>query len=190
MLVERSLVLIKPDGVVRSLVGKIITRFEEAGLKITGMKMVWADDELVKNHYQVDETWAKKLFERTRTTKMEKGHEFPYNDHMEYGELMQSRNREFLKEGPVVAFVLEGPHAIEIIRKMIGHTEPRQSPPGTIRGDFATTESYQLSDGKNRVLRNLVHASDSVETANREINLWFNEIELHEYPKDLDKHFK
>ena len=188
MVVQRTLILIKPDGVVRSLVGKIISRFEDTGLKITGMKMICADDELAINHYQLDETWAKKLFARTKETKEKEGHDFPFNDHMEYGELLQGRNREFLKEGPVVAIILEGPHAIEIIRKMVGHTEPRQASPGTIRGDLATTESYELSDGKERVLRNLVHASDSIETADREINLWFKKSEIQLYTKELDKH--
>ncbi len=94
-----------------------------------------------------------------------------------------------LIEGPVIALILEGPHAIEIVRKMVGTTEPRQSPPGTIRGDFAMIESYQLSDSKNRVLRNLIHASDSKETADREINLWFSNNEIHSYKKDLDRHF-
>ena len=88
---------------------------------------------------------------------------------------------DFLTQGPVVAIVLEGHHAIELARKLIGNTEPRQALPGTIRSDFASTESYPLADTKSRVLRNLVHASDSIENAKREISLWFSPEELHSY---------
>lgn len=189
MVVERTLVLIKPDGVVRSLAGKIISRFEETGLKIIGMKMVWADETLAKKHYQLDEVWARNVFEKTKKTKEAEGQPFPYKDHMEYGGMIQSWNSKFLQEGPVIAIVLEGPHAIEIVRKMVGSTEPRQASPGTIRGDYAMTESYALANDKSRVLRNLIHASDSIETANREIAIWFEKNEIHSYSKDLDKHF-
>jgi nucleoside-diphosphate kinase len=84
--------------------------------------------------------------------------------------------------------ILEGPHAIEIVRKMIGSTEPLQSAPGTIRGDFAMIESYAVANNKGRVTRNLVHASDSPASAEREIKLWFNSKEIHKYSKELDKH--
>lgn len=189
MLMERTLVLIKPDGVVRGLIGKIISRFEDIGLKLAGMKMVWVDEKFAKEHYKLDEEWAKNVFTKTKTTRESQGQEFPFKDHMEYGGMIQKWNMNFLREGPVVAFVLEGPHAIEIVRKIVGSTEPRQAAPGTIRGDFASIESYPLANDKERVLRNLIHASDSVENANREIDLWFEKKELHSYTKDLDKHF-
>ena len=85
--------------------------------------------------------------------------------------------------------VLEGPHAIELVRKIIGATEPRQALPGTIRGDFISIESYPVANEKNRVVRNLIHASDSKETAEKEIKIWFKENELYDYRKELDKHF-
>lgn len=186
---ERTLVVIKPDGVVRSLMGEIITRFEKIGLKIVGMKMVWADEALAKKHYKLDENWAKNVYEKTKKTREAEGQPFPYKDHMEYGGMIQGWNINFLIEGPIVAIVLEGPHAIEIVRKMVGTTEPRQANPGTIRGDYAMVESYALANDKERVLRNLIHASDSPETANHEIALWFKKEELHSYTKELDKHF-
>ena len=185
---ERTLVLIKPDGVVRNLIGKIITRFEDAGLKIIGMKMFWADEEFAKQHYVLDEEWAKNVFMKTKTTHEKEGGKFPYKDHMEFGSLIQKWNVDFLRECPVVAIVLESPHAIEIVRKMTGATEPKQAVPGTIRGDFATIESYAVANQKERVLRNLIHASDSEENAKREIALWFSPKELHPYKKELDKH--
>ena len=186
---EKTLILIKHDGVVRGLIGKIIERIENTGLKIVAMKMIWADETLAKKHYKLDEEWAKKLFERTKTTHEKEGKPFKFKDHMEFGSLIQKWNMTFLREGPVIAIVTEGPHAIEIVRKIVGHTEPRQAMPGTIRGDFASVESYELSNENQRVLRNLIHASDSPSNAEHEIALWFSPNELHKYKKDLDKHF-
>ena len=95
--------------------------------------------------------------------------------------MIQGWNMNFLKEGPVIAIVMEAPHAIELARKLTGATEPRQALPGTIRSDFASTESYSVANDSQRVLRNLVHASDSIESAKREIALWFSPKELHSY---------
>jgi len=189
MVVEQTLVLMKPDAMQRNLIGKIITRFEDAALKIVGMKMVWASEDLAKKHYFLDETWAKNVYDKTKAAHDKEGKKLPYKDHMDLGKTIQNWNIKFLREGPVLALVLKGPHAIEIVRKMVGATEPRQAAPGTIRGDFAIVESYALADAKTRVMRNLIHASDAVETAKREISLWFDNEELHDYTKELDKHF-
>ena len=189
MIIEQTLVLLKPDAVARSLIGKIIARFEDAGLKIAGMKMVQPSLDLAGKHYILEEEWAKKLFNRTKETYEKAGKKIEYKDHMDLGKTIQGRNINYLHEGPVVALVIEGPHAIEIVRKMVGHTEPRQALPGTIRGDFASVESYALSDGKKRSIRNLIHASDTVDNAKREISLWFGKDEVHDYKKELDKHF-
>jgi nucleoside-diphosphate kinase len=188
-MIEQTLVLIKPDGIARNLIGKIISRFEETGLKVIAMKMVWADEELAKNHYFLDESWAKNTYEKSKSASEKEGRKFPYKDHMEFGKLIQKRNMKFITEGPVISMVLEGPHAIEIVRRMVGATEPKSASPGTIRGDFAMIESYAMADGKDRVTRNLVHASDSQENAKREIALWFKKDEIHSYKKELDKHF-
>ena len=187
-MIERTLVLIKPDGIVRGLSGKIISRFEDAGLKIVGMKMLWVDENFAREHYKLEEEWARNVFMKTKTTHEKEGRKFPYKNHMEFGGMIQKWNMDFLCEGTVIAFVLEAPHAIELARKMVGATEPRQAAPGTIRGDFASVESYAVANEKERVLRNLVHASDSSENATREIALWFNIDELHSYKKELDKH--
>ncbi len=188
MVKERTLILIKHDGVARGLIGRILTRIEDIGLKVTAMKMIWADEHLAGNHYFLDEEWARNVYEKTKKTREAAGEEFPFSNHMEYGGMIQSWNKKFLQEGPVVAIIAEGPHAIEIVRKIVGSTEPRQASPGTIRGDFAMTESYALANDKERVLRNLVHASDSVNSAEREISLWFKPEEIHSYSKELDKH--
>jgi nucleoside-diphosphate kinase len=181
MIKEQSLILIKPDGVCRGLIGKIITRFEEAGLKIIAMKMLLTDEELAKNHYFLDEEWAKNIFAKTKAAYEKENKEFPFKNYIDIGKTIQSWNMRFLRGGPVIAFVLEGNHAIELIHKMVGSTEPRQAAPGTIRGDFAAIESYVAANLKNRVLRNLIHASDSPESAKREIALWFKPEELHDY---------
>lgn len=189
MVIEQTLVLLKPDAVQRGIIGKIITRFEDAGLKIVGSKMVWASEELAKQHYHLEEEWAKNIYKKTKEAYDKEGKTMPWEGHMELGKTIQSWNMNFLREGPVIALVLESPHAVEIVRKMVGSTEPRQASPGTIRGDFAVVESYALANPKNRVLRNLIHASDSFENAKREISLWFDNKELHKYTKELDKHF-
>ena len=186
---EKTLVLIKPDGVQRSLIGKITSRFEDSGLKIRAMKMVHASEEQARKHYPLDKEWAKSVYEKTKKVYDKEGKPLEYRDHMHLGETIQSWLIKFLKESPIIAMVLEGPHSVELTRKIIGSTEPRQAAPGTIRGDFASVESYMLADSKKRVLRNLIHASDSVENAKREIETWFSQEEIHSYSKDLDKHF-
>lgn len=150
-MIERTLVLIKPDGVQRGLIGRLIQRFEEVGLKIVGMKMMWVDSDFAKQHYKahVDKEFYHGL-------------------------------EAMITEGPIVAMVLEGLHAVELVRKMVGSTEPRSAPPGTIRGDFSH-HSYVYTDAAGKAIKNLIHASGNVEEANDEIKLWFDEKELHSY---------
>jgi len=162
MTIERTLVLIKPDGVQRGLVGEILTRFEKAGLKIVGMKMKWADPEFAKLHYTEDITIRR-------------------------GEAVRNMLVDFISSGPVVAFVLEGIHAIEIVRKIVGATEPRAATPGTIRADYAHV-SYKHADVNNIAVKNLIHASSDENDAKAEVSLWFTDEELHSYPTVHDVH--
>jgi len=152
---ERTLALIKPDGIFRQLIGKIFTRFEDAGLKIVGMKMVWIDEDFAGKHY--GQEIADKHGDRVR------------NDLIKY-----------IKEGPVIAFVLEGVDAIKVVRKMVGSTYPNESQPGTIRGDFAHI-SKNYANTKEVNVRNLIHASANEEDTKVEIPLWFKPEELHSY---------
>lgn len=161
-MIERTLVLIKPDGVQRSLVGRILQRFEDAGLKISGMKMVWADEEYAKRHYTDDISKRR-------------------------GEHVRKYLLDFIKEGPIIAFVLEGVNAIENVRKMVGSTEPKAALPGTIRGDFSHT-SYAYCDDKKKVVKNLIHASSDAADAEREVAIWFAKHELHSYKTVHDIH--
>jgi nucleoside-diphosphate kinase len=152
---EKTLVLIKPEGVQRHLVGKIITRFEDAGLKIIAMKQVWVDEEFAKKHYTED------IAERR-------------------GEKVREQLLKYITEGPVIAIVLEGINAIENVRKIVGGTEPRTSPPGTIRGDFAHV-SFAHADKNNLPVKNLIHASSDEKDAKNEVKLWFKPSEMHSY---------
>lgn len=186
---EKTFVLIKPDGVQRNLIGKIINRFEETGLKIVALKMLHPSHELAEKHYPLDEEWARGIFNKTKASYEKDGKPFLFKDHIEAGKEIQSRLIRFLTSGPVIAMILEGPHAIEIVRKLVGSTESRAAAPGTIRGDFASVESYAIADNKQRTIYNLIHASDTKATAEKEISIWFKQEELHNYAKELDKHF-
>lgn len=157
-MMERTLILIKPDGVERGLIGEILSRFERVGLKIIGMKMVWIDKEFSKKHYaaHVEKQFYKGL-------------------------------EAFIVSGPVVAMVLEGIEAVDLVRKLVGATEPKSSAPGTIRGDYAH-HSYGYADKKGIAIRNLIHASGSKEDAKAEVALWFTAKELHSYTTVHEKH--
>jgi len=150
-MIERTLVLVKPDGLQRGLVGEIISRFEKRGLKIVGMKMVWVDKDFSKQHYSahVDKDFYKGL-------------------------------EDFIISAPVVAIAIEGINAVELVRKVVGSTEPKSAPIGTIRGDFAHV-SYEYADQKGISIKNLVHASGNKEEAEQEVGLWFSVEELFNY---------
>jgi nucleoside-diphosphate kinase len=175
---ERSLVLVKPSGVKRKLVGEIISRFEKVGFHIKAMKMVASNEEIVNEHYRLSEEWAQDVFNKSRANAEKSGKEFPHTNPLEFAKMIQERNKDVLRAGPIVAMVVEGPHAIEIIRKIVGATNPKTASPGTIRGDFLF-DSYDLADKEGRAVDTLVHASDSVKEAEREINLWFDKAEIH-----------
>lgn len=150
-MIEKTMVLIKPDGVKRGLIGEFVKRFEQRGLKIIGLKMVWIDKGFAKKHYA--EHIKKKFYK-----------------HLE----------SFIVSGPVIAMVVQGIHAVEIVRKIVGATEPKSAEMGTIRADFAHV-SYAYADTKKMPIKNLIHASGSPEEATTEINLWFKPEEVYDY---------
>lgn len=154
---EQTLVVFKPDAVQRGIVGEIITRFEHVGLKIAGLKMLRPDDAHFHAHYETIGTMI------TR-----------------HGEDIFNVTVEAMKESPVIAVVLEGIHSVDLVRKMVGSTEPAKSAPGTIRGDYAHS-NFAYANGEGRTLPNVVHASATPEEAAQEIKLWFDEDELHTY---------
>jgi nucleoside-diphosphate kinase len=159
---EQTLVLLKTDAVDRGIVGEIISRFEKVGLKIAGMKLIWPKKEEASKHYTED--LAKRRGQHVRDMMI-----------------------EMLTSGPVVALALEGVEAVELVRKMIGTTEPKSAAPGTIRGDYSHV-SFKHADEKKIGVLNLVHASASVEEAKTELAVWFKPEELHGHKPGYTKH--
>lgn len=155
--IEKSLVVFKPDAVQRGLVGEILTRFERVGLKIVATKMISPSKEHYYKHYE------------------------------EIGQMITRRGQDkfditldMMMEGPVIAMVFEGVEAVELIRKLVGTTEPKSALPGTIRGDYSHM-SFGYGDDENKGIPNLIHASGDVEEAKQEIAHWFSDEELYDY---------
>lgn len=177
---ERTLVLVKPDGVQRSLIGEIIRRIERIGLKLVALKFMVPTKELVEKHYLLDPDWLQKVGAKTFAAYEKKGKKCPYASTLEAGKSILNHQQNYLGAGPVVVMVWQGAHAVEIVRKLVGSTEPLSSDVGTIRGDFVM-DSYELADVTGRSTRNLVHASSSPEDAKGEIDLWVDKKDIVEY---------
>ena len=177
---ERSLVLIKPDGVMRKLVGEIITRFEKKGLKIIAMKMMIPTQSQVEIHYTDSEEWLLESGTRTFNSYKERGVEPPLSNPREFGLYTRRKLMDSLGAGPVVALVLEGPHVIEVVRKMRGSTSPLLADVGTIGFDYSL-DSYEVADAGDWPIKNIIHASDSPENAQREIDIWFDKDDVVDY---------
>ncbi len=160
---ERTLIVFKPDAVMRGIVGEIVTRFERAGYKIVGTKMLQPDYDHYFEHY-----------EGIGTLKTRKGEKI-------FGYQLNT-----MLEGPVIAMVLEGVGAVETVRKMVGATEPKSAQPGTIRGDYAHV-SYGHADAAGKSVSNIIHASADPEEAAKEIAHWFAETEMHDYESVHDR---
>ena len=177
---ERTLVIIKPDAVQRVLVGEIIQRFEQVGLKIVAMKMVQSDAATIEKHYSLDPDWKRKVGEKILKNKKKDTGVIDEKKAIATGEPILEQLKRFMTAGPIVPLVLEGSYAVSLTRKLVGGTEPFSSDVGTIRGDFVL-DSYALADGASRAIRNAVHASSSVEEAEKEVALWFRSEEMLAY---------
>lgn len=158
-MIEQTLVLVKPDGVQRGIIGEVITRFEQRGFKIVGLKLVHMDTDFSKKHYAAH-----------------------------VGKDMYPGLEQFMTSGPVVAMVVEGADAVENVRKLCGATESKSALPGTIRGDYSHI-SYAHADSKGMAVKNVVHASGNKEEAQDEVALWFSIDELHSYKRSGEEHF-
>jgi nucleoside-diphosphate kinase len=176
---ERSLVLLKPDTVQRSLVGEVIKRFEQTGLKISAMKMIEATEAQLLEHYNKSDEWYERKGKGIIAELTEQGKPVE-KDAIEYGKDIIRTVVKYMTAAPVVAMVLEGNKAVAVVTKIVGSTEPATSDVGTIRGDY-TLDSYGHATHENRAVRNLVHQSESPEEAEREIKIWFNEGEIMQY---------
>ena len=177
---ERTLVILKPDAVQRSLIGEIISRYERIGLKLVAMKMLVPTAEMIEKHYTLDPEWRRITGEKTIKGYISKGMVPPSEDPLEITGILLEKLKRYMTEGPVIAMIWQGAHAIKIIRKLTGGTEPLTSDVGTIRGDFVL-DSYEMSDTDGRSVRNLVHATGTKEEAEREIKHWFNDDEVIDY---------
>jgi len=178
---EHTLVIIKPDGVQRTLIGEIIGRYERTGLKLIALKMTIPTSDMARTHYMVGgEEWLENIGRKAAVAYEKKGKKSPFATFRENGVAILEANAKYLSSGPVVAMIWEGHQAVGIVRKLTGGTEPLSSDVGTIRGDL-TVDSYQLADSDQRSIRNLIHASGTPEEAEKEIPIWFEEKELLKY---------
>lgn len=180
-MMERTLVVLKPDAVQRSLIGEILTRFERTGLKIIGLKLVHATKDVAGEHYADDEEWLKSVGAKAKKAYESKGVKNTETE-LEIGQRIRQQLMDFISMSPSVAVVIEGHGAIEKVRTIVGATAPMNALPGTIRGDYAF-DSYGLADVSGRPLQNLIHASDSPDNAAREIKVWFSDDELLPYQR-------
>ena len=177
---ERTLVIVKPDGIQRTLVGEIIKRYEQMRLKLIAMKMMVPDEKHIEEHYTLDPEWRKVTGEKTIAGYKKKGMEPPSNDPLEITAKILANLKKYMTSGPVIVMIWQGMHAVQIIRKITGGTEPLTSDVGTIRGDYVL-DSYEVSDVDGRAVRNLIHASGSTEEADMEIKHWFDDSEITDY---------
>ena len=159
-MIEKTFVMIKPDGLKRGLVGEIIKRLECRGLKLLALKMDWIDEDFAKKHYTQD------IADRR-------------------GEAVRTALLKYVREGPIVAMVWEGVNAIEVVRKIVGGTEPKSAAPGTIRGDFCHM-SYSYADKNALPVKNLIHASGDAKDAGYEVSLWFSQSDMYTYKSHHD----
>ncbi|MDO8655476.1 MAG: nucleoside-diphosphate kinase [bacterium] len=174
---ERTLIIIKPDGIQRSLIGEIVSRYERTGLKLIGLKLVVPTPGMVEKHYMIDSTWRIKNGEKTIASYKAKGLTPPSEDPMEVSGMTLEKLKKYLSAGPVIVMVWQGANSVAMVKKITGSTEPLAADVGTIRGDFML-DSYQSADLDQRAVRNLIHISGSVEEAENEIKLWFQDKEL------------
>lgn len=180
-MIQKTLVLIKPDGVQRGLVGEFISRFERCGLKIIAMKMVYPTEKLAGDHYMADENWLVTVGKKQKESYAKKGVTIDKAER-DIGLSVRNQLIDFLTMSPIVALALEGHNAVAHVRKIVGSTSPGDAASGTIRGDFSF-DTYELADKSNRPIQNLIHASGEPHESEREIKLWFNDEELHSWTR-------
>ncbi|MCX6716158.1 MAG: nucleoside-diphosphate kinase [Candidatus Taylorbacteria bacterium] len=177
---ERTLAIVKPDGLQRSLIGEIVKRYERSGLKLVGIKMLVPTADLIEEHYTLDPEWRMKNGQKSIKGYEDKGLKPPHTDPLKMNALTLGHLIKYMTSGPVIAMVWQGMHAVAVVRKLTGGTEPLMADVGTIRGDYVL-DSYPASDADSRAVRNLVHCSGSVKEAINEIDHWFKKEELMSY---------
>ncbi len=176
---ERTLVLLKPDAIQRALIGEIIRRIENTGLKFVAFKLLIATEAQLVRHYNKDEKWF--LEKGTRIVNDRTAHGLPIEkEAIAYGKEIIDSIVKFMTAGPILAIVVQGNESVAVVKKIVGATEPKSSDVGTIRGDY-TIDSYDHSSVQNRAVRNLIHCSESPDEALRELAVWFTPQEVISY---------
>lgn len=191
---EKTFVMVKPDGVVKGLVGEIIGRFEQRGLKIVALKMFQPTREQMNEHYPKDETWIDRLGGKGKAIYEKYGLSMKEimgtEDTLAAGRIVRQWLVDFMTSGPVVTMVVQGLHAVDLVRKLVGPTVPAVAEVGTIRGDYSV-DSPALANAEKRALANLVHASETSDEAIHEINHWFGPSEIVRYRRgEVDSLFE
>ncbi|MCX6787265.1 MAG: nucleoside-diphosphate kinase [Candidatus Kaiserbacteria bacterium] len=183
---ERTYVMVKPDGVKKGLIGEIIKRFEQRDLKIVALEMFQPTFEEMDNHYPKDAEWIKRLGGKTLSTYEKYGYDpledFGTTDPEKLGPEIRKWLVDYMLSAPLVKMVVEGTHAVDMVRKICGPTLPYQADMGTIRGDFSN-DSPVLANAEKRAVMNILHASETPEEATHEIKHWFGDKKLHNYKR-------
>ncbi|MBM2820547.1 MAG: ndk [Candidatus Berkelbacteria bacterium] len=183
---EITVVLIKPDGVKRGLTGDITSRIEQRGLKIIALGMVEPTRPLIDDHYPKNKEWINRLGEKTMSTyskyNIDPEEQLGTSDTLKIGTMVREWLLDFMTSGPLVKMVVKGIHAIDMVRKLAGHTLPNMADMGTIRGDYSV-DSPASANRDNRAVHNIIHASETPEEAAKEIDLWFKKEEIHDYKR-------
>lgn len=173
---EQTFVMVKPDGVRKGLVGEIIRRFEQRDLKVVALEMFTPTKDQINNHYPKDEKWIRRLGQKSLATYEKYGvdpkKELGSKDEFEIGKMVRKWLIDFMTSAPLVRMVVQGIHAVDVVRKISGPTMPYKAEMGTIRGDFSI-DSPLLANSEKRAVANLLHASETPEEAKHEIEYWF-----------------
>ena len=183
---EKTFVLIKPDGVRKGLVGEIIKRFEQRDLKVVALEMIHPTRSEMDQHYPKDEKWIRRLGEKTSATYQKYGHDirrdFGSTDLMKIGKTVRSWVLDFVTSAPMVKMVVQGVHAVDMVRKIVGPTMPYLAEMGTIRGDYSADSAISANIDRRAVF-NLVHASETPAEARHEITHWFGKKGVFKYKR-------
>lgn len=182
---EKTYVMIKPDGVRKGLIGEVIKRFEQRDLKIVALEMFMPTREQIHGHYPQDEKWINRLGEKTAATYEKYGYdlkELGTTDLKEIGGMVREWLLDFMTSAPMVRMVVQGLHAVDVVRKIAGPTMPYLAEMGTIRGDFSI-DSPALANKEKRAVMNIIHASETPEEAAHEIEYWFGKSPIHKYKR-------
>ncbi len=183
---EKTFVMVKPDGVRKGLIGEVIKRFEQHDLKIVALEMFQPDFGQIDNHYPKKEEWITRLGEKTKTTYEKYGYDlledFGTDDTSKIGPEVRKWLVDYMLSAPLVKMIVQGVHAVDVIRKLAGDTLPYRAAVGTIRGDFSI-DSPALANKEKRAVANIIHCSETPEEAEHEIKHWFGDAKIYNYKR-------